>query len=86
MDAAISTSAENKDYVMNINKLPLQRLQRQRQLEAKREDLESRARGKNLRIYAVPEPCEGNILIEFVARLIREKLDVVDELNIERSH
>lgn len=86
MDAAVSRSAENKDYVMNINKLPLQRLQRQRQLEAKREDLESRAHRKNLRIYAVPEPCEGNILIEFVARLIREKLDVVDELNIERSH
>lgn len=81
MDAAESRLAENEDHEMIISMLLIQTLQRQSQLKVTYEDLESRARRKNLRISTLPENCEGNNMIEFVERLICKKLEIRSEFN-----
>ncbi|KAI4809933.1 hypothetical protein KUCAC02_018788 [Chaenocephalus aceratus] len=50
----------------------------QKQLENKCEEIESRERRNNLRIYSVPEKCEGNNMMDFVENVIREKLDCTE--------
>lgn len=71
---------------INLTKVLSPNLRKQRQLEAKCEDLKSRAPRNNLRIYSVPEKCEGNNMIEFVKTLTRDKPEVEGEVHIERAH
>ncbi|KAI4800826.1 hypothetical protein KUCAC02_007055, partial [Chaenocephalus aceratus] len=63
--------------------LPQACLRMQKQLENKCEEVDRR---NNLRIYSVPEKCEGNNMMDFVENLIREKLDVSGDIPIERAH
>ncbi|KAK5866986.1 hypothetical protein PBY51_011512 [Eleginops maclovinus] len=64
-------------------------LHREASVTAKCEDLESRARRKNLRIYGVKED-EGNDnnMLDFISDLIRTSLALPEDLNlnIERAH
>ncbi len=50
------------------------------------EGLEGRSRRNNLRIYSVPEKTEGSNMIEFIEKLIREQLNIREEIYIERAH
>lgn len=61
---------------------------REAKLSAKCEDLESRARRNNLRIYGVKEGEERNDMINFITNLMRTSLDLPDELDlcVERAH
>uniref|UniRef100_A0A8C6M558 L1 transposable element RRM domain-containing protein n=1 Tax=Nothobranchius furzeri TaxID=105023 RepID=A0A8C6M558_NOTFU len=86
MEEAEQRIVESEDYAMKTSNVLIQVVQMQKQLEMKCEALESQARKKNMRIYSVPEGCEENNIIEFVNKLAREKLDVIDDLNIERAH
>ncbi|KAK7880910.1 hypothetical protein WMY93_032443, partial [Mugilogobius chulae] len=52
--------AHNEDRVMELTKVIFHLMRKQKHLEDKCEDLESRSRRKNLRIYSVPEKMEGN--------------------------
>lgn len=52
-------------------------------LENKALDLEGRSRRKNIRIYNVPEEAEGSSMIEFVERLLHDKLDIPETTNID---
>ena len=64
-------------------------LQRDASLSAKCEDLESRARRNNVRIYGVKEDEETNKdMLSFVNDLIRTSLTLPEELNlnVERAH
>ncbi|KAJ4947215.1 hypothetical protein JOQ06_009253 [Pogonophryne albipinna] len=85
-DAAELRIAENEDREIGMTKILLHSLRMQKQLENKCEELEGRERRNNLRIYSVPEKCEGNSMMDFVENLIREKLDVSGEIPIERAH
>lgn len=58
----------------------------QKQLEDKCEDLESRARRKNLKIYFVLEKIEGNNMVDFIEKPFCEKLNIREEIYIERVH
>uniref|UniRef100_A0A3B3CUI0 L1 transposable element RRM domain-containing protein n=1 Tax=Oryzias melastigma TaxID=30732 RepID=A0A3B3CUI0_ORYME len=40
----------------------------------------------NIRIYSVPEKSEGNDMVDFVTKLIREKLGLTTDLHIQRAH
>ncbi|CAI5697253.1 unnamed protein product [Oreochromis niloticus] len=63
-------------------------LKTQAQHNEKLRDQVGRARRDNLRIYNVPENEEGDSMINFVEKLIRENLDIPlgTELHIERAH
>ena len=63
-------------------------LQREVRLSAKCEDLESRARRNNLRIYGVKEGEEMNDMIKFISNLMRTSLELPDDLDlcVERAH
>jgi len=60
----------------------------QSQQQEKLLDQEGRARRENIRLYNVPEGEEGNSMLDFVEKLLREKLDIpaTTELHIERAH
>lgn len=64
-------------------------LHRDARLSAKCEDLESRARRNNLRIYGVKEGEEKGDMITFVTNLLHTSLDlpqICQDLHIERAH
>lgn len=86
MDAAEHRLSESEDNERNSTRVMIHMLQQQTLLKEKCEDLESRSRRNNIRIYSVPEKSEGNNMIDFVSNLIREQLGVTVELRIERAH
>lgn len=57
-------------------------LHREAKLSAKCEDLESRARRNNLRIYGVKEGEEQNDMINFITNLIRTSLELPEDLDL----
>lgn len=63
-------------------------LQREAKLSAKCDDLESRARRNNLRIYGVKEGEERNDMAKFVTDFLRTSFDLTEEtdLCVERAH
>lgn len=65
-----------------------QSLKEQRRMAEKLEDLESRARRNNLRIYGVPEGEEGSSVINFVGNLIRTEKLINDGMDtqVQRAH
>ncbi|KAK7919464.1 hypothetical protein WMY93_010748 [Mugilogobius chulae] len=65
-----------------------QSLKEQKKLAEKLDDLESRSRRNNLRIYGVPEGEEGNSVINFVENLLRTEKLVSDgtSTQIQRAH
>uniref|UniRef100_A0A8C6SYG1 L1 transposable element RRM domain-containing protein n=1 Tax=Neogobius melanostomus TaxID=47308 RepID=A0A8C6SYG1_9GOBI len=86
MDIAEQRLSENEDNERNTTRVMIHMLQVQNQLKEKCEDLESRSRRNNLRIYSVPEKIEGNNMIKFVTNLFVEQLELDAELQIERAH
>lgn len=70
------------------NKRVLHYLQRDASLSAKCEDLESRARRNNVRIYGVKEDEETNKdMLSFMTELIRTSLSLPEELDLNvRAH
>ncbi|KAK7901502.1 hypothetical protein WMY93_018271 [Mugilogobius chulae] len=63
-------------------------LQREAKLSTKCEDLESRARRNNLRVYGIREGEEKNDMIHFITGMIRTALKLPDnlDLGVERAH
>lgn len=63
-------------------------LQKEAKLSAKCEDLESRARRNNLRIYGVKEGEEKNDMIKFISNLMRSSLELPEDFDLclERAH
>lgn len=63
-------------------------LHQEAKLEAKCDDLESRARRNNIRIHGIPEGSEKNDTIGFVTDFIRTSLQIPDDMDIriERAH
>ena len=55
-------------------------LQKEAKLSAKCEDLESRAKRNNLRIYGVKEGEESNDMIKFISNLMRTSLELPEDL------
>lgn len=49
-------------------------------------DLESRSRRNNLRIFGVPEETEKGSVTQFVEEIIRSKLDIETDCQIQRAH
>ncbi|ROL43387.1 LINE-1 type transposase domain-containing protein 1 [Anabarilius grahami] len=86
MDDAEERIALNEDREMELTKVLFHMMCKQKQLEDKCEDLESRARRKNLRIYLVPEKTEGNDMNAFLETLFRDKRNIQEEIHIERAH
>lgn len=66
----------------------LETLERNKAMNDKLVDLESRSRRNNLRIYGVPEGKEGRSVSEFVTDLLNKQLKLPDgsELQIQRAH
>lgn len=78
--------ADNEDRNMDLTKVMFHLMRKQKYLEEKCEGLEGRSRRNNLRIYSVPEKTEGSNMIEFIEKLIREQLNIREEIYIERAH
>lgn len=59
-----------------------------REMRDKIDDLESRSRRNNLRIYGIPEDTEGKSVMDFVKDLLKSQLDLPAELDlqIQRAH
>lgn len=63
-------------------------LERETDLTGRCEDLQNRLRRNNLRIYQVPEGCEGENTVEFVRGLLATALQIPHDMDIkiERAH
>ncbi|CAL1602361.1 unnamed protein product [Knipowitschia caucasica] len=77
--------AETESRDIELTKVLIQVLRKQKLLEEKCQDLESRSRRKNLRIYSVPEKSEGNNMVEFIYKFLNERLGITG-VRIERAH
>lgn len=73
--------SELKDTLITTIKL-------NRDMQDKIDDLESRSRRNNLRIYGIPEDREGKSVMDFVKDLLKSQLDLPAELDlqIQRTH
>ncbi|CAK6979975.1 uncharacterized protein LOC117557980 [Scomber scombrus] len=85
MDAEELRNAENVRYENRAMEAANHCLSRRKQLEERCERLETFARRNNLRIRWVPQGSEGNDIVGFVKKLIKEELGVQDEILIERA-
>jgi len=86
VDDAEQRIADNEDRNMDLTKVLFHLMRKQKFLEEKCEGLEGRSRRNNLRIYSVPEKTEGSNMMEFIEKLIREQLNIREEIHIERAH
>ncbi|CAL1581896.1 unnamed protein product [Knipowitschia caucasica] len=77
--------AENQSRNIEMTQVLIQVLRKQKLLEEKCDDIESRSRRKNLRVYSVPEKAEGNSMMDFIKKLLNEKLGIAGA-HIERAH
>lgn len=80
--------SNNEDQIQRHERAIRHLLHREANLTAKCEDIESRARRNNLRIYGIKEGEEKNDMIPFITGLIRTSLKLPDDmdLGIERAH
>ncbi|KAK7893629.1 hypothetical protein WMY93_022781 [Mugilogobius chulae] len=85
VNAAEERIAENESRDIQMTKVLFHVLRTQKQLEEKCQDLESRSRRKNLRIYMIPERLEGSDMVNFISKLLNEKLGIMG-VKIERAH
>ncbi|XP_072896938.1 uncharacterized protein [Hemitrygon akajei] len=77
-----------EDRVQNVEQILSKTIKILNHQEGKLLDLEGRSRGKNIRIYNVPEGAEGSSMTEFVRKLLRDALDLPPdkELEVKRAH
>ncbi|KAK7878203.1 hypothetical protein WMY93_034381 [Mugilogobius chulae] len=81
-------AGQTEDRVAQLEKAVGFLLQSDTKLKAKCNDLEARARRKNIRIHGVPEGLEKNDTVGFVKELINSQLKIqnVLDIDIERAH
>lgn len=82
LDAAEERIVENESSDMEMTRVLIQILRTQKLLQEKCENLESRARRTNLRIYAIPEKSN---MVDFIIKFLSENLGVTG-VHIERAH
>lgn len=77
-----------EDWVQNVEQVLAKMAKGINNQENKLLDQEGRSRRENIRIYHVPEGAEGSSMLDFVANLLRDALDLPPdmELHIERAH
>ena len=88
MDTAESRISESEDGQITMTNVLLHSLRLQKQLEERCELMESHSRKLNLRIHSVAEKLtEGSDMVEFVKKIIRDKLDIgSEEISIAAAH
>ncbi|RXN25930.1 LINE-1 type transposase domain-containing 1 [Labeo rohita] len=80
--------ADLEEWAVDVRDAVSNTLKVQENLQAKLSDLEGRSRRNNLRIYGMPEGCEGSNVKEFVAEFIKSELNGLQDidLQIQRAH
>lgn len=80
--------SDTEDQLLRHDRVLRYMLQREAKLSAKCEDLESRARRNNIRIYGIPEGEEKKGMITFVTNLMRTSLKLPQDMDlcVERAH
>ncbi|RXN17128.1 LINE-1 type transposase domain-containing 1 [Labeo rohita] len=80
--------ADLEEWAVDVRDAVGNTLKVQENLKAKLSDLEGRSQHNNLRIYGIPEGCEGSNVMEFVAEFIKSELNVLQDidLQIQRAH
>lgn len=80
--------ADLQEWAMNVRDAVGNTLKVQENLQAKLSDLKGRSPCNNLRIYRMPEGCEGSNVMEFVAEFIKSELICLQDidLHIQRAH
>ncbi|KAF0029347.1 hypothetical protein F2P81_018452 [Scophthalmus maximus] len=88
LDEAEGRIEEAETLLQAMGRLMKKLMQPQANTEAKLDDQEGRARRDNLRIYGIPEKDEGDNMCGFLEKLLRETLDISEdmEVRIERAH
>ncbi|KAJ0063544.1 hypothetical protein NL108_003847 [Boleophthalmus pectinirostris] len=80
--------SDNEDLLQRHNRANRYMLQRDTTLSAKCEDLQSRSRRHNLRIYGIREGEEKNDMIRFITGMLRATLEIPEDLDlgVEGAH
>ena len=88
VEAVENRVGEVEDRTQNMEQVLTKLIKEVTQLENKLLDLEGRSRRKNIRMFNVPEDAEGTSMVEFVEKLLRDKLEIPDAtaIEIERAH
>lgn len=88
VDEMVKLIADLEEWGVDVRYAVSNTLKVQENLQAKLSDLEGRSRRNNLRIYGMPEGCEGRNVMEFVAEFIKSELSSLQDidLQIQRAH
>lgn len=88
INAATARTEEVDKWCHTANMVIQKMAKEQKRVTDKLEDLESRSRRNNLRIYGVEEDAEatGVSMADFVEKWLKEELSVTEDLQIQRAH
>lgn len=88
IDAALTRTEEIESWNREANCVLEEILEEQKILEDKLDNLESRSRRNNLRVYGIPEETESKSesVAQFMDKWLREEFSLNDDLQIQRAH
>lgn len=86
IDATLTRTEEVEAWSSEANTVLLEVLREQNRIRDKLEDLESRSRRNNLRIYGIPEDTEKGQTLTFVKDWLNTELSIDADLQIQRAH
>lgn len=88
MDEAESRVGHVEDVTVNLTEALIMSIERQRTIQNKLTDLESRSRRNNIRLFGVGEGEEGKSVAQFITDLLKRELPLPAELDlkIQRAH
>ncbi|KAI4899227.1 hypothetical protein NFI96_030702 [Prochilodus magdalenae] len=87
INANQARTEEVEAWSAEANTVFLELLREQRRMIEKLDDLESRSRRNNLRIYGIPEDTEKGVqTIDFVKEWLSTELSIPTDLQIQRAH
>lgn len=86
IDATLIRTEEVEAWSSEANTVLLEVLREQGRIRDKLEDLESRSRRNNLRIYGIPEDTEKGQTLAFVKEWLSNELSIDADLQIQRAH
>ena len=86
MDAVLTRTEEVEAWSTGANEVLQELLHERNRMKDKLDDLESRSRRNNLRIYGIPEDTETTSVLSFVEEWLRTELSIERDLQIQRAH
>jgi chromosome segregation ATPase len=88
VDAALTRTEEVEQWSTDAKRAMKDILKEQKIMMDKLDDLESRSRRNNMRIYSIPEDAElrSESVVALIDKWLKDKLSIETDLKIQRAH